>query len=614
MNALDLLLPTARLIELDHVDLAATPERVWERIRRGDLFVSPFVRALFAARALPERLRGETPAPLAMHLDDLVSSPERPGFQILVDDPPREVALGAIGKVWQGEIPFVHVANARAYAAFDVSDFVKVAWALRVVPRGERDARVEIEVRVDATDEAAWQKFKRYFLLIGPGSHFIRRVTLFALEREFGAPEEREVGRPLSGDELLPDAAGEVTRSITIAATPEVIWPWLVQMGCRRGGFYSYDLLDNGGERSAREIHPELQRLAVGDVIPAAPEGDDGFEVLRLDAPRTLILGGLYDVDAKRQLRFAAPRPEHYWHVTWTFALEAIDDLSTRLHVRARAAFSPDERLHFEWIRPVHHLMQAAQLRHLAARAEGRLPPDDWRDLIEGVGGVAIMALAWITPFLRSRREHWGLDPEIAAIPRTGDSLVPEARWSWTHGVEIDASAAEVWPWIAQLGADRGGFYSYQAIENLAGCELHNAEAIHPEWALREGDALVLHPEVPPLWVVSLVRGRHLLAFSAPDTHARAAGRPWVTASWLFQLEPLGASRCRLVSRYRCACSDDLATRATSGPGLLEPVGFTMDRRMLLGVKARAEAVRHSAVRLLTPPTSETRAASTDAP
>jgi hypothetical protein len=62
--------------------------------------------------------------------------------------------------------------------------------------------------------------------------------------------------------------------------------------------------------------------------------------------------------------------------------------------------------------------------------------------------------------------------------------------------------------------------------------------------------------------------------------------------SWLFALEPIDASHTRLVSRYRCATSDDVATRVSLGPALIEPVGFAMDRRMLLGVKARVETAR----------------------
>ena len=233
--------------------------------------------------------------------------------------------------------------------------------------------------------------------------------------------------------------------------------------------------------------------------------------------------------------------------------------------------------------------MQAAQLRHLAARAEGRLPRDDWRDVLEGVGGAAVMAIALLTPFLRGRRSHWGLDAAAAARHYPGDELVAVPRWSWTHGIEVAAPMEHVWPWIAQIGADRAGFYSYQWLENVAGCRLQNAEAVHAEWEVHAGDAVVLHPSMPPQRVVLVDRGRHFVVHVPLDEAARAEGKPWVTASWLFHLEPLGPDRCRFVSRYRADCSDDIATRLSFGPVLVEPVGFAMDRRMLLGVKARAE-------------------------
>jgi hypothetical protein len=70
-----------------------------------------------------------------------------------------------------------------------------------------------------------------------------------------------------------------------------------------------------------------------------------------------------------------------------------------------------------------------------------------------------------------------------------------------------------------------------------------------------------------------------------------AAGRPWAAASWLFLIEALGRGRCRLVSRFRSDYSDDLLTRLANWSGLVEPIGFAMDRRMLLGIKARAEQV-----------------------
>jgi len=247
-------------------------------------------------------------------------------------------------------------------------------------------------------------------------------------------------------------------------------------------------------------------------------------------------------------------------------------------------------RLDAAWVRRVHHLMQTAQQRHLAARSEGRLGRDDRRDGLAALGGAGAMAVSALTPFLRRLRAQWGLDADAAKRRHPGDELVPEPRWGWTHAVEVAAAAEAVWPWIAQIGADRGGFYSYQWLENVAGCQVHNAETIHPEWAVREGDDLRLHPKQPPLRVVSVVPGRYFVAHGAPDGPARAANRRWFAVSWLFLVEPLDRRRSRVISRFRSAYSDDLATRLAYGPALLEPVGFAMDRRMLLGIKERAES------------------------
>jgi hypothetical protein len=236
---------------------------------------------------------------------------------------------------------------------------------------------------------------------------------------------------------------------------------------------------------------------------------------------------------------------------------------------------------------PAHQLMETVQLHNLKRRAEGRAR-DGWRDVVEGIGGAAVAASAMLTPFLRAGQRRWGVDDVIAARPYPGDERVPVPSSSWTHGVEIDAPAAAVWPWIAQIGADKGGFYSYQWLENLAGCDVRNAERVHPEWEVKVGDGLRLHPEMPAIPVVEVEGGRYWLAHGAPDPAARAEGKPWVDTTWLFFLEPLGPNRCRFISRYRTATSEDLATRLAFGAAI-EPIGFAMDRRMLLGVKERAE-------------------------
>src|SRR5512146_1377829 len=91
-------------------------------------------------------------------------------------------------------------------------------------------------------------------------------------------PLSDEAWRPLPGDELVP-ARVQWTNGVTIHARPSEIWPWLVQMGCRRAGVYSYDGLDNGGVPSADRIIPAFQHVEAGDVLPWTPTDNDGFVV-----------------------------------------------------------------------------------------------------------------------------------------------------------------------------------------------------------------------------------------------------------------------------------------------------------------------------------------------
>jgi hypothetical protein len=160
--------------------------------------------------------------------------------------------------------------------------------------------------------------------------------------------------RPLPGDELLPDAKIRWAHGITMRAWPTEIWPWLVQMGCRRAGWYSYDGLDNGGVPSADRIVPELQRVEVGDLFPWTPNATDGFIVRAVEPERALILGG-----------DAVP-------VIWALVLQPIDEATTRLLTRGRGnheRFAIGLMLRIVW-RPIHFGMQGRQLLNLKLRVE----------------------------------------------------------------------------------------------------------------------------------------------------------------------------------------------------------------------------------------------------
>ena len=100
-----------------------------------------------------------------------------------------------------------------------------------------------------------------------------------------------EASRPMAGDDLCPRPHLNATRAVTIAAGPEDVWPWLVQWGWHRAGFYSYDLLDNPGRRSARQILPQYQRLQAGDWVPMSGKTTPytAYHVVRLEPGKLML-------------------------------------------------------------------------------------------------------------------------------------------------------------------------------------------------------------------------------------------------------------------------------------------------------------------------------------
>jgi hypothetical protein len=170
-----------------------------------------------------------------------------------------------------------------------------------------------------------------------------------------------ECARSLPGDDLIRDSIGSFTHAISIPRPPADVWPWLVQMGAGRAGWYSYDRLDNGGRPSAREIRTELQHVGVGTLMPALPGLTDGFVVVALEPGRMLTLGW--------------PKPDGGGLlVTWTFLIEE-QGAGTRLIVRVRGArgyrsFGMPPWLSNLVIPFVHFIMERKQLIGIAQRAE----------------------------------------------------------------------------------------------------------------------------------------------------------------------------------------------------------------------------------------------------
>lgn len=181
-----------------------------------------------------------------------------------------------------------------------------------------------------------------------------------------------------------------------------------------------------------------------------------------------------------------------------------------------------------------------------------------------GVAATAVYATA-VVPWMR----RWGAsaDERVRTLP--GDEFVPDPAIASTRAVTIDAPVEAVWPWLAQLGQDRGGFYSYEWLENLAGCRMRNASRVHDEWQHRDvGDQILLH------WA----HGAPVALFEP--------GRMLALQGWgAFVLEPIDDRRTRLIARSRTARGVVAAFYAS----LVELPHFVMERKMLLGIKSRAE-------------------------
>jgi len=195
--------------------------------------------------------------------------------------------------------------------------------------------------------------------------------------------------------------------------------------------------------------------------------------------------------------------------------------------------------------------------------------------VVVGVAGYALI--------VRPRLLRWGTAQEEPDQPLAGDDLLARTDLSSTRAITIRAPANRVWPWIAQLGQGRGGFYSYDVLENLVGCDIQSADRVVAEWQdVRVGDEIRLAPEVG-LEVAVVEPGRSLVLHGGIQMGATA---PPYDFTWSFTLQGRPDGTTRLLVRERYAYTRPWA------PLIVEPtqaLSFVMSRKMLRGIRDRAE-------------------------
>lgn len=185
---------------------------------------------------------------------------------------------------------------------------------------------------------------------------------------------------------------------------------------------------------------------------------------------------------------------------------------------------------------------------------------------------------------------NWGSTEAERAKPLVGDSIVPGAK-SNTRAITIDAPVDKVWPWLAQTGQDRGGFYSYDLLENVVGCAMTTEDYLRPskqEWKL--GDKLWMYPPdkaggAGHATLREMTPGRGL-GFATRMT-GTTLNQP-ENGSWSFALEPINVNQTRLLIRGRGTPERSLGWLAFDRSAF-EPMHFAMEKRMMLGIKSLAE-------------------------
>ena len=209
---------------------------------------------------------------------------------------------------------------------------------------------------------------------------------------------------------------------------------------------------------------------------------------------------------------------------------------------------------------------------------------------------VSAAAVAGYALIIRPWHLHWGMRKGEEHLSLPGDELVQHPMYESTRAITIGAPAPCVWQWLVQVGVGRGGFYTYDSLENMAGLGIQSADQIRPEWqTLQAGDSIHIS-SVTPLKVEMLEPNRLLVLhtvmspFTAEivDSKAYTSGA-FMDWTWAFLLEESAELTTRLIARVRANFQP--GTLRFASPIFLEPIHFLMERKMLQGIKRRAESI-----------------------
>ncbi|QFU82564.1 hypothetical protein [Natronorubrum aibiense] len=376
---------------------------------------------------LERLIRGTEPAqfPDELTIERLGESDE----WVLIDERAHEeLVFGTVGTFWKPSIEWLEI-DPDDFATFDDPGYAKLAVSLSVRPYGEHRTLLTYEARTATTDDESRRQFERYWRVIGPFAGYLMQRALDRIRtdaedrardrdttrprsatddaagtasgdgnaartpvsvprrrwpwllaalsiggayhtrvrpwhRRWGTTPREAVGA-LPGDEFVDEPANQVTHAIEIDAAPDAAWQWLVQIGQNRGGFYSYDFLENlfGADiHTVDRIVPEYQTLEEGDVVRLAPADspistpESAPEVVYLETQRAIVL--------------RPPIDGPTW--TWAFVLQEPEEEKTRLVARMRSPTSSGLEAAVDYLfwEPAHFVMERRMLRELKRRAE----------------------------------------------------------------------------------------------------------------------------------------------------------------------------------------------------------------------------------------------------